>query len=327
MFSHLTELLSFDNTAAQQEEQDLNGATYTTSKSSYNSDAYPSDVDKSQSNVYLAPDEPMEEIPFEVTRSHGVIMPPPHGAMPDGQDEDDSSSSNAIVNGESKEKRGFSLWGGGSKSKSGTDDDDSAVAAVPVMTMSKTDENSELSDGEYGKVVGIAPVQEQAPSVTGKYEPESNKKKKWLVFLAILLVIVAVVVPCAIVVPRNNAAQTKTAANTADGQDDTSGGGTEGGGTTFAPTAAPTVANTGLPQECEPVYESLDSCLLLNITSDQADSCIDCVFGFLPDNTGPCDVLVPSVCNVLAQCDCLVCSDALEEYLDCQSECEINCAA
>jgi hypothetical protein len=324
--TYLTELLSFDNAVPTRDshEQDLNGDTYTTSKSSHNSDTNGADVAKSQSaDVYLVPDEAMEEIPFEVSRTSGIIMPPPHGSssMPD---EDDDSSSNAIVNGESKQKNGFLVFGGsGSKSKSGADDDDGAVVAVPLSTNKQTDVESELSGGEYDKVVGTEPVPEKAPSSSHRNETQSNKKK-WLVCLAaVLLVILAVAVPCAILVPRNNAAKTNTAANIAG--EGSEGGGSDTGQTSFAPTAAPTPVNAELPQECQPVYDSLDSCLANEITKAEADSCIDCVFGFLPDNSGPCEPLVASVCSVLAQCECLSCTDELQAYLDCQSECQLDC--
>lgn len=354
MFTHLTDLLSFDNTVNTAPTQDSQGDLNNTS-TSRSSDAYQSDIGGTQSsNVYLVPDQPMEEIPFEVTRTGGIILPPPHGSSVMDNDEEDASSSNAIVNGQqSKEKRGRSLWGG-SKSKSGTEDEDSAVAAVPVTQDSDTMSSDAESYG-VGKVVGIASVPEKAPASSYRYKPEGGNKKKWLLCMAVLLLIVAIVVPCAVLIPRNNAAQSSTAAASdgdtsgsdtggdtsgSDTGGDASGGGgatdgTEGGGgdtdeggvtSTFAPTSAPTV-DAALPQECEPTYESLDACLLNEVTADEADGCIDCVFGFLPDNTGPCDVLSAQVCNVLNQCECLSCSDELEDYLDCQSACTLDCSA
>lgn len=71
----------------------------------------------------------------------------------------------------------------------------------------------------------------------------------------------------------------------------------------------------------------LDNCFLTEITADEADACINCVWSVLPDNAGPCDSLTEEVCNILDQCECLSCTDELEAYLDCQSDCEISCSA
>lgn len=130
-------------------------------------------------------------------------------------------------------------------------------------------------------------------------------------FMVLLAAIVAGIV-VAVLMPSNNKRSTNVAAGTA--------GDTDIPQSTSAPTAAPP-----LPEECVPDYNNVDYCLKNELTEAQADDCVDCVWAFLPNNSGPCQQLEASICNVLSQCECGACSAFLENYLDCQSSCEFDC--
>ncbi len=312
MFTHLSDL--FDGAPAED----------TTNKN----------ASTNSSNVYLAPmngqeeEEPMEEIDFEVTPD-GVIEPPPPGGLasyPMGTRDASTAaclsvaSSGAVrVDDNAKPKRTFGLFK--SRKKQAADDiseisdGESFNSAAPAAAVRSAGDAQDNDDGDsagavntsgFVKVVGVAPVPEKAPAPAYRYKPE-RKKKTWLICVAAFLLLVAIVVPIAVIVPRNKS-RSSAAAGAPDGS---------------SPTAAPTAA--ALPEECEVVYDNLDNCLLTEVSQDQADACIDCVWSFLPENTGPCDVLEAEVCNILDQCDCLTCTDELEGYLDCQSECDIGC--
>lgn len=92
---------------------------------------------------------------------------------------------------------------------------------------------------------------------------------------------------------------------------------------TFPPTAAPVQT---LPPSCEPIQEEVSSCFTVEMTQEQADTCVDCVWEFLPDKTGLfCEEMEERVCEVVQACGCLTCQDELVSYLDCQTECEFDC--
>lgn len=248
MFSHLQELLSFEA-----------GPTSPTSAKT-EPESEDEVVVANDSHVSFAPpadsgmeEEPMEEIALEVTRSGGVIVPPPPGALA----EDDSmsgSSAGAVVEG-SKKRGIFSSF---SKSKSR----DSGVNTTEPDVES---EASSDADSDGGKLVGIAAVPitpEKAPAARNsyRYKKETNKKG-WLLCILVLLLITAIVVPCVILIPRNRDRSNEVAANT-DSSNTDSGNDSNTTETTAPPTAAPTVATNEtdggeLPQECEPVYDSL----------------------------------------------------------------------
>lgn len=323
MFSHLQELVSFDTAAPPPEESEQKN-----------------DGDDDNSEVFLAPveppveEEPMEEIALEVTRSQGVIVPqaPGAGVVDDAESTSLSASSSAGVGGGDEQKKWMFPW---SKSKSGETIEATSSRGVLI------DKSADKSDDDsFGEVVAVAAVSPEEKAPAYKYKRETNKKA-WLLCLLLLAVIAAVVIPCVLLIPGNNDRSSDSAASgtgggttdegTTDG-DATDGGATDGDTTdggavedTASPTAAPTVADDGLPPQCEPIYDTLDSCLVNEITQDEADGCISCVWGSLPENTGPCDTLAADVCGILSECECLSCVDELQEYLDCQSDCEIDC--
>jgi len=292
------------------------------------------------SDVYLAPEveEPMEEAALEVT-TDGVVEPPPPGGLASYAAEDfeaaslSAASSSAVrVDDDDvpKKKSKFSLFGSSRKQAaddvSDMSDGDSfgseapaaAVARAPGGNDTDSAASSAAAADGYVKVVGMASVPEKAPVSAYRYKPE-KKKKTWLLCVAALLVIVAIAVPVAVLVPRNNARSTAAASSVADTSSPAES-------PAESPSATPTpTLDAALPKHCEPVYDSLDSCLSGEVTKDQADACVDCVWSFLPNNRGECPALIQQVCNILDQCDCFTCSDELEDYLDCQSECEIDC--
>lgn len=255
MFSHLTDLLSFDTTGnPASPRSDTQGGTFSEEEEIDSPSSF-----ASAPPMAVAPEmeEPMEEVALEVTRSGGLIEPPPHGA---NSLDDDDNSSGAVVEG--SKKRG--LFSSFSKSKSTDQEVDEAVPVKASNRSKATDIESDDSDYAGGKVVGIAAVPEKEPRVsTYRYKKETNKKA-WLICIAVLVIIAAIVVPTAILVPRNREDKSVAAASGTDGGSDggtESGTGDETGGdtteTTSPPTAAPTTTPATLPQECEPVYDTL----------------------------------------------------------------------
>ena len=74
-----------------------------------------------------------------------------------------------------------------------------------------------------------------------------------------------------------------------------------------------------------PFYNAVDECLSVDLELEEADRCVDCVWRFLPANQGSCAPLEQAVCNVIQSCGCSSCEDELIAYMDCQTECLIDC--
>jgi hypothetical protein len=144
----------------------------------------------------------------------------------------------------------------------------------------------------------------------------SGKRGKLALGLGLLLAIAAVAgILVAVLVPGKGKRSTNTSAAS----------GTVGGGDGAAePTAAPTTAE-GLPDECVPEFNNVDYCLSQELSVEESEACVECVWRFLPSNDGNCPQLENSVCGILNQCECGTCVIYLEEYLDCQSRCDFDC--
>lgn len=135
------------------------------------------------------------------------------------------------------------------------------------------------------------------------------RKWRWICIALLLVVLIAVAVTVPLVLKKDDNRTSNTSASNVF---------------TNPPTAAPTAA-LNLPSECMSSFNSVDLCLLVDLTEDEADSCIDCVWRYLPSREEPCQNLEMKICDVVRSCRCSSCEDELIEYLDCQTDCEIYC--
>lgn len=173
-----------------------------------------------------------------------------------------------------------------------------------------SDTNSGSAETYDWDVVQIKPAEDVSALTPG----ESSSRRWKLICIALLCVLViatAVTVPLVLLLNKDDGASNVPA------------------GSLFAPeppSQAPTPPpSLPLPASCVPLYDAVDECLSTDLSPEEADFCVDCVWRFLPANQGYCEPLEVAICNVVSSCGCSFCEDELLAYLDCQTECLIDC--
>lgn len=170
------------------------------------------------------------------------------------------------------------------------------------------------SDASSDEAESVWSDDDSASAFTPRDTTKRRSSKRGMLICLFTVVLAAIIagVVVAVVVPMNNDKEKQTTTNvfTDNGE---------------SPTAAPTVA-PGLGEECTPAYNNVDYCLTNELTEEEGNACIDCVWEWLPaNNAGQCQQTEAIICNILSQCGCGACAMFLEEYLDCQSSCEFDC--
>jgi hypothetical protein len=126
------------------------------------------------SNVDLASDESMEEVPIEVTRSGGVLV----------------NDIDMEHNDESNEDKG-------------KDEEEGLVASVPVVQSEQDSDNKRHE--EQGKPA-VAHKDRARGDTSSVEQGRALQQKRWLICLVMsfVVIIIGVVVPCALLLPKNN---------------------------------------------------------------------------------------------------------------------------
>lgn len=142
-----------------------------------------------------------------------------------------------------------------------------------------------------------------------------SKRGVLLCLFTIMLAAIIAGVAVAVVIPMQKRSTNTAAANN-----------NNGGNTQQTEPTNPPTTKEGLAEACNPAYNNVDFCLSNELTEEEGNACIDCVWEWLPNNTVEnCAQTEQVVCNVLNQCGCGPCAPFLEEYLDCQSGCDFKC--
>lgn len=157
-------------------------------------------------------------------------------------------------------------------------------------------------------------------SFSSFHNKSSRRRGLWIICSVLLLSVIVAGVLVAVLVPSNTN-KDRTTDTAAAGTAYDAGDGDNVSDT--QPTASPT--GEALPEECVPAYNNVDYCFTQELSAQDAEACVDCVWTFLPADDGNCPLLQNSVCNILSQCGCGICVIYLEEYLNCQSSCDLDC--
>lgn len=155
------------------------------------------------------------------------------------------------------------------------------------------------------------------------HKGQPRKRGLLLCLFTVLLAAIIAGLVVAIVIPTKNRKErsNNAAAASAGTDNDVS----QSQPPTATPTLAPTTA-LGLPEACTPHYNNVDFCLENELTEEEANNCVDCVWDWLPANEqGSCQQTESIICNILSQCGCGPCATFLEDYLDCQTSCAFDC--
>jgi hypothetical protein len=188
---------------------------------------------------------------------------------------------------------------------------DKAVKYHEMHDSSDTTSSAESYDWDIVQIKSVKDVS----TLTAGDRDSQRWKYVCMALFCLLVLATGITVPLLLLLNGNNSPSSKVAPSAS--------------GSLFAPeppSPAPTAAPVmPLPENCMQFYDVVDKCLSSNLEQAEANHCVDCVWQFLPANQGYCAPLERAICNVIQSCECSSCEDELISYIDCQTECLIDC--